>query len=72
MAVLHYDVCDDAFRIDGESGSVSILRCTADGKVYEDLPSDTELGRFRRNRADSSIISEEIAYKLALNPSLSY
>ncbi len=45
MAAVYYDVCDDAFKIDEKSGSVSILRCTADGKVYEDLPSDTEPGR---------------------------
>ena len=72
MAVMYYDVCDDAFKIDGESGSVSIFRCTADGKVHEDLPSDTKLGRFRRNRSDSSVISEEIACRLAIDPSLSY
>ncbi len=42
------------------------------GKVYEDSPSDTERGKFSRNWSTSPLISEETAYKLALDPSISY
>ena len=72
MSVKYFDICDDAFKRVSITGDVKILRATLDGKVYEDEPTPYEAAKFDRNWFDSSIIDEETAYKLAVNPALSY
>ena len=72
MAVKYFDICDTAFKRDSASGEVSILRVASDGSVYEDEPSEYETAKFWRNWLDSSVISEDTAYKLAVDPGLSY
>ena len=72
MAVMYYDVCDTPFKRDSVSGDVSVLRADSDGSVYEDEPTAYEASKFDRNWRDSSVISEEIACRLAIDPSLSY
>ena len=72
MAVMYYDVCDTPFKRDSVSGDVSVLRTDSDGSVYEDEPTAYEASKFDRNWRDSSVISKETAYKLAVNPGLSY
>ena len=72
MSVRYFDICDTAFKSDDDKLEISVLRSTSDGKVYEDSPSPEERDRFWRNWDTSSVISEETAYKLALDPSISY
>jgi hypothetical protein len=72
MSVKYFDICDTAFKRDSSTCEISILRSTSDGKVYEDSPSPEERDRFWRNWDTSSVILEETAYKLALDPSISY
>ena len=72
MAVKYFDICDTPFKRDSASGEVSILRVASDGSVYEDEPTQYEASKFDRNWRDSSVISRETAYKLAVNPGLSY
>ena len=72
MAFKYFDICDTAFKRDMSTGDLFVLRSTPDGKVYEDEPTEIEFGKFSRNWSTCSVISEEIAYKLALDPSISY
>ncbi len=68
----YFDICDRPFKVDDYSMELKILRVSPDGEVYEDEPTEREKASFSRNRATSSVISKEIAYKLALDPSLCY
>ena len=72
MAVMYYDVCDNAYKLDKDTFKLTILRRTEDGRVYEDEPTDYEKAKFDRHSFDRGIISEEIACRPALNLSLSY
>ncbi|MBR1918109.1 MAG: hypothetical protein IJ831_00625 [Spirochaetales bacterium] len=72
MSVKYFDICDTAFKRDEETWELFILRSTPDGKVFEDKPTKYELSMFGRNWVDSSVIDKETAYKLAVNPALSY
>jgi len=71
MSVKYFDICDTSFKRDSESGEIKVLRSTPKG-VVEAEPTEYESSMFARNWFDSGVISEEIAYKLAINPALSY
>ena len=72
MSVRYFDICDTAYKRDSSTCKVTVLRVNSDGKVYEDEPTEYERERFSRHFLDAGVISEEIAYKLALDPSISY
>ncbi len=72
MAIKYFDICDTPFKRDSSTGEVWVLKKSSDGSVSVEKPSPYEAGMFDRNWADSPVISEETAYKLALNPALSY
>lgn len=72
MSETYFDICDTAFKRDNDSGFITILIVDDSGNVYEDEPTEYEFSKFRRNRADSSMLSKRIAYELAKDPGLSY
>lgn len=72
MSVKYFDICDTAFKRDSDTRELSVLRVSADGKVFEDKPTTAESEKFSRNWSVSPVIYKEIAEKLALNPGLSY
>ena len=72
MSETYFDICDTAFKVDNETGLTTILRVDESGNVYEDRPTAYEFSKFRRNRADSSMLSKRIAYELAKDLRLSY
>ena len=69
----YVDACDNAFRLNLITRELHILKPDGKGEVVLVKPTDYERSIFDRHYwYDASVISEEIAYKLALNPSLSY
>ncbi len=70
--VTYFDVCDKAFKTSDYPRRIRVLRVAEDGSVYEDTPTPLEYESFCRNLETSGVISKEIAYALAKNPSLSY
>lgn len=72
MGFKYFDILDTPYKRDEETREIFILRPTPDGKVVEEKPTPREAEKFSRNWRDSGVISEEIAYKLALDPMLSY
>ena len=72
MAIKYFDICDVPYKWNSSTGEIWVLKKCADGSVSIEEPTNYEAERFDRNWFDSSVISEEIAYKLALDPALSY
>lgn len=68
----YYDACDNAFRLNLDSGELKILIANENGEVEVKDPTDYKRAIFERHRFDCGVISEEIAYALAVNPALSY
>ena len=68
----YFDACDNAFRLDVDDWDVKILRKMENGNVELQKPTEYEASIFDRHYYDCSVIEEEIAYALAVSPSLSY
>ena len=68
----YFDACDNAFRLNLDTWELKILKADGNGGVEVKNPTDYERAIFVRHRVDCNVISEEIAYALALNPALSY
>ena len=71
---VYLDVIDLPFVTDAplHKNPVRILRLSEEGEVYEDEPTEYEMGIYRRNWIDSGLIDKDTAYKLLLDPMHAY
>lgn len=68
----YFDACDKAFRRDEDDWDVKILKKMENGNVELQTPTAYEASIFSRHWRDCGVISQEIAYALAVNPSIGY